>query len=210
MQDLNKLVKKACKINTEKVKLMKGNNSHRSQMTMFQSLEDLLNTNEVLYKLSDKLPWEELEKEFTRHYSKIGRHSKTVRLMVSLLLLKQIYNLGDETVVRAWVHNPYWQYFSGFRTFQWKFPIEPVIEHLKQDFRLSRNYLKGTYGDMTNVLLAAAYNLKKRLNIETKKLFFFIVSKISNIFEFILPLQKKNSNKYRFLRINYLTNLTHH
>ena len=46
--------------------------------------------------------------------------------MVSLLLLKQIYNLGDETVVSAWVHNPYWQYFSGFTTFQWNFPIEPT------------------------------------------------------------------------------------
>ena len=57
---------------------------------------------------------------------KTGYPSKPVRLMVSLLLLKQIYNLGDETIVSAWVHNPYWQYFSGYSRFQWNFPIEPT------------------------------------------------------------------------------------
>jgi len=64
---------------------------------------------------------------------------------------------------------------------------------LKQDFRLSRNYLKGTYGDMANVLLAAtAYNLKKWLNMETKKIFFFILSKISNLFVSIV-IKKRES-----------------
>jgi IS5 family transposase len=43
--------------------------------------------------------------------------------------------------------------------------IEPVIGHLKSDFRLARNYLKGTLGDHMNVLLAAtAFNLKKWMN----------------------------------------------
>jgi IS5 family transposase len=38
--------------------------------------------------------------------------------------------------------------------------IEPVIGHLKADFRLARNFLKGT-GDLINALLAAtAWNLK--------------------------------------------------
>jgi len=45
--------------------------------------------------------------------------------MVSLLILKQIYNLGDETVIERWVQNPYWQYFSGEREFQWNKPVEP-------------------------------------------------------------------------------------
>ena len=42
--------------------------------------------------------------------------------------------------------------------------IEPIISHLKSDFRLSRNYLKGVIGDHLNVLMAAsAWNLKKWL-----------------------------------------------
>ncbi|MCP5064825.1 MAG: hypothetical protein GY936_20590 [Ignavibacteriae bacterium] len=105
---------------------MKGNSPKSTQTSLLQSLEDLLNPEDSLYKLSNKIPWKNLEKEFASLYSKIGRQSKPERLLESLLLLKQIYSLGDETVVDAWIHNPYWQYFSGFRTFQWNFPIEPT------------------------------------------------------------------------------------
>jgi IS5 family transposase len=44
--------------------------------------------------------------------------------------------------------------------------IEPVIGHLKSDYRLARNYLKGFTGDTRNLLLAAAaWNFKKWLNL---------------------------------------------
>ena len=44
--------------------------------------------------------------------------------------------------------------------------IEPVIGHLKSDYRLARNYLKGFAGDTLNLLLAAAaWNFKKWLNL---------------------------------------------
>ncbi len=40
--------------------------------------------------------------------------------------------------------------------------IEPIIGHLKADFRLSRNWLKGSEGDAINLLLAAcAWNFRK-------------------------------------------------
>jgi hypothetical protein len=53
--------------------------------------------------------------------------------------------------------------------------IEPIIGHLKSDFRLSRNLLKGQIGDEINVLMAAcAWNLRKWLAIAT--IFFVIVS----------------------------------
>lgn len=39
--------------------------------------------------------------------------------------------------------------------------IEPIIGHLKSDFRLSRNLLKGEIGDHINLLMAAtAWNFK--------------------------------------------------
>ena len=42
--------------------------------------------------------------------------------------------------------------------------IEPVIGHLKQDYRLCRNYLKGIIGDNINVILsAAAMNFKRAM-----------------------------------------------
>ena len=44
--------------------------------------------------------------------------------------------------------------------------IEPIIGHLKRDYRLCRNYLKGIAGDNMNVILAAAaMNFKRRINL---------------------------------------------
>lgn len=51
---------------------------------------------------------------------------------------------------------------KGFRR---RASIEPIIGHLKSDYRLSRNYYKGIVGDQINVLLAAAaWNFKRMVN----------------------------------------------
>ena len=48
--------------------------------------------------------------------------------------------------------------------------IEPSIGHLKQDYRLCRNYLKGILGDNLNVILAAAaMNFKRVINLLRKE-----------------------------------------
>jgi len=44
--------------------------------------------------------------------------------------------------------------------------IEPVIGHLKHDYRMARNFLKVSFGDAVNVMLAAAaMNFKRMMNI---------------------------------------------
>jgi len=51
--------------------------------------------------------------------------------------------------------------------------IEPIIGHLKNHYRLSRNYLKGFLGDQINLLMAAcAWNMKKWMNNFIHALFF--------------------------------------
>jgi IS5 family transposase len=48
--------------------------------------------------------------------------------------------------------------------------IEPVIGHLKQQYRLCRNYLRGVAGDNINVILAAAaMNFKRAINLWKKE-----------------------------------------
>jgi len=52
--------------------------------------------------------------------------------------------------------------------------IEPVIGHLKQDYRMRRNFLKGCFGDAVNVMLAAAaMNFKRVMNKWKQQLFLF-------------------------------------
>lgn len=98
-----------------------------SQQTSFllPTLAEQLDPRQPLKKLADSIPWSQLEQAFGKFYSEEGRPAKSVRLMVGLLLLKQMFNQGDETVVAAWVQNPYWQYFCGMSQFQWQLPCDP-------------------------------------------------------------------------------------
>jgi IS5 family transposase len=92
---------------------------------LMPTLGEQLDPRQPLKQLTDRLPWSELELAFGKYYSEEGRPAKPVRLMVGLLLLKQMFNQGDETVVAAWVQNPYWQYFCGMSEFQWQLPCDP-------------------------------------------------------------------------------------
>lgn len=52
--------------------------------------------------------------------------------------------------------------------------IEPIIGHLKQDHRVARNFLKGSSGDLTNFMMAAAgFNFKKLMR-KLKKAHFWL------------------------------------
>lgn len=106
---------------------MKSNSPSQGQKSLFTTdLIDCLNPNNRLYQLAQRLPWSEIEKEFEGYYSKMGQPAKPVRLMVGLLMLKQLENLSDEVVVERWCENPYYQFFCGMATFQWELPCHPT------------------------------------------------------------------------------------
>ena len=83
---------------------------------------DMLDSNDPLVALANTLDWSKYENEFKGLYSKSGRPAKPIRLMVGLLLLKQLENLSDENVVLQWKRNPYFQYFCGYSDFQTGLP----------------------------------------------------------------------------------------
>ena len=89
---------------------------------LYQDLLEQLDPKDPLLMLAKNIPWERFEQDFAPLYSSVGRPAKPVRLMIGLLLLKQIENLSDERVVEAWVRNPYYQAFCGMEHFQWRLP----------------------------------------------------------------------------------------
>ena len=93
---------------------------------LYQDLLKQLNPRHPLLVLAQKLPWALFEKEFAQFYASVGRPAKPVRLLVGLLLLKQIENMSDERIVEAWVQNPYYQAFCGLEHFQWELPCDPT------------------------------------------------------------------------------------
>jgi IS5 family transposase len=93
---------------------------------LYPDLLKQLNPKHPLLVLAQKIPWGLFEKEFAQLYASVGRPAKPIRLMVGLLLLKQIENLSDERVVQVWVQNPYHQAFCGLEHFQWDLPCDPT------------------------------------------------------------------------------------
>ncbi len=96
------------------------------QLEMFKiQLVSFIHPEHELCLLAKKINWEGLEKEFAPLYGTVGRPSVPIRTIVGLLLLKQMYNMGDETVVERYLENPYWQHFCGEIYFQYNLPFDP-------------------------------------------------------------------------------------
>jgi len=78
--------------------------------------DDILNQldqSEPLLQLAQVIPWDDFEQAFKIYYSGLEAPAKPIRLMVGLLLLKQVESLSDKKVVVGWKQNPYYQAFCG-------------------------------------------------------------------------------------------------
>ena len=93
---------------------------------LFRSrLDSIINLNHELVRLSQELDWRWLEAQLEPFYAVQGRPSIPVRQIAGLLLLKQMFNQSDESVIDRWIENPYWQYFTGETYFQTSKPFDP-------------------------------------------------------------------------------------
>ena len=88
-------------------------------------LSSFIDMNHELVLLAHQIDWKYFEDAFKLHYSTVGQPSVPIRMMVGCLMLKQLYNLGDETLTEAWIQNPYLQYFCGYVHFTHTFPFDP-------------------------------------------------------------------------------------
>ncbi len=96
----------------------------RSQI--FQSrLDQQINMNHPLVKLSQQIDWKSFEERFGSFYVPgKGRPGLPIRLLVGLTYLSRAYKLSDEAVVEFWQGNAYWQYFCGYEYFQIGIPLD--------------------------------------------------------------------------------------
>lgn len=87
-------------------------------MGFYSTFEEQLSRKHPLYILANRVNWQQFDEAFKDLYcSDNGRPAKPIRLMVSLLMLKHIRNLSDESVVEQWEENSYYQYFGGATSF---------------------------------------------------------------------------------------------
>ncbi len=104
-----------------------------------------------LVVLTDQLAWAQIEQVLTPHFERKARTPGTVtaqdmlgehevefgggvgsggrprlpvRLMASLLYLKNSFNLSDEELVARWSENVVWQFFSGMEYYEPRLPCD--------------------------------------------------------------------------------------
>jgi transposase, IS5 family len=107
-------------------------------------LDQIINMRHELVQLAGKLDWEWLDNEIAPLYSDKGRPGIETRFVIGLLLLKHIYGLSDEGACERWVHDPYFQHFTGEEFFQHVFPHE----------RSDLSHWRKRLGDKLELLLA--------------------------------------------------------
>jgi IS5 family transposase len=95
-----------------------------NQLGFYTTFEEQLSHQHPLYILANKIHWDIFEETFSKLYSEEGRPAKPIRLMVSLIILKHIRNISDESVVEQWFENIYYQYFSGEKSYACGVPCE--------------------------------------------------------------------------------------
>lgn len=88
-------------------------------------LATMLDPNQPLYRLAQRIAWNDLATFLSKRYATTGRPSVPLRRMIGLTILKHLFDLSDEALVSTWQQNPYWQFFCGESHFQWILPCDP-------------------------------------------------------------------------------------
>jgi len=112
-------------------------------------LDQIINMKHELVQLAGKIDWAWIDGEIAPLYSDKGRPGIETRFVIGLLLLKHIYALSDEGVCERWVHDPYFQHFTGEEFFQHEFPHE----------RSDLSHWRKRLGDKLDLLLAESLRL---------------------------------------------------
>ena len=79
-----------------------------------------LNQDNRWLKLASVIPWEELEDEYAKNFSDIGRPALDGRLITGAICIKHKKKISDEEVQEEIQENPYLQAFCGLDSFNTK------------------------------------------------------------------------------------------
>jgi IS5 family transposase len=102
-----------------------------------------------LVVLAEKIDWAWLDEQTAPYFSDEGRPAEPVRFMLGMFILKHTYGLSDEQVWDRWVHDPYFQYFTG----------EEFFQHDLSHERSGMSHWRNRIGERLDVLLAESLRI---------------------------------------------------
>ena len=122
-------------------------------------LDQIINMKHELVVLADRLDWDWIDAELAPLFSDQGRPAEPVRFMIGMFLLKHIYALSDEQLWERWVHDPYFQYFTGESFFQHELPRE----------RSGMSHWRKRIGDKLEILLQESLRIAEESGALSKR-----------------------------------------
>jgi len=117
--------------------------------------------------LSKKIPWEKIERDYSKQFSSTGKGApaKSFRMALGSLIIKEKLQISDEEVVAQIKENPYLQYFTGLESYKDERPFDSsLMVHF-------RKRLDGRILQKANEILFRQYQeveLKKNRKIRKK------------------------------------------
>ena len=111
-----------------------------------------LDENNRWLRITELIPWEELEDEYAKHFSDVGRPGTDSQLVIGLLLLKHMTGLSDEGIVQDVLENPYMQAFCGYEKFVTGEILDPSML-TKMRERLGLEFFKQLEGKTYKMLI---------------------------------------------------------
>lgn len=103
----------------------KQSKNYQSQLFKIE-LIDIVDPEHELVLLANKFNWLKIDEICSTYFCNTnGRIGHSSRLVIGLLLLKQLNNLSDLEVCQHFVQNPYYQYLCGFTHFEHKLKFNP-------------------------------------------------------------------------------------
>jgi IS5 family transposase len=76
-----------------------------------------LDKNNRWLRISQLIPWDQLENFYSQYFSDIGRPAHDARLVLGMILLKHLTVTSDEEIVQLVRESPYMQAFCGLDSF---------------------------------------------------------------------------------------------
>jgi len=146
-------------------------------------LDQIIDMRHELVQLADEIDWAWIDEQLADLHHDDGRPAVPTRFMVGLLFLKHIHRLSEERMCERWVHDPYFQYFTGESFFQHDLPHERSgMSHWRKRIgerlgRLAREYgvpLRQSYARVAKqaAMMAGRYAHAKQFKRYNRKLKF--------------------------------------
>ncbi|MDR2120207.1 MAG: transposase [Tannerella sp.] len=89
-------------------------------------LADLINPEHEPALSANGIDGNYFEDEFKNlYFDKPNRPQMPIWFMVGVMMLRHLYNLGDERIPEYWIRDVYFQYFCSGVFFEHKFPCDP-------------------------------------------------------------------------------------